>query len=114
MKTPTLLLVGYRTKAALAAQALGFNIILWDEKNPPRKKRNLFKKIFTLPLYEAQLPKKFTQQLKNEKIDIVSGVTEKSVLPSVLARKVLKLSGTSFKVANRCRDKIVMKTFAAK
>lgn len=114
MKTSTLLLVGYRTQAALAAKELGFNIILWDEKNPPSKKRELFKKIFTFPLYEKKLSKKLVQQLKSEKIDIVSGVTEKSVIPSVLVRQALKLSGTSLKVANRCRDKIIMKTFAAK
>ncbi|MBI2608694.1 MAG: ATP-grasp domain-containing protein [Deltaproteobacteria bacterium] len=114
MKTSTLLLVGYRTKAVLAAKELGFNIILWDEKKPPRKKRILFKKIFTLPLYETKLPKKFAYQLKQEKINLVSGVTEKSVIPSVFARQALQLPGTPLKVANRCRNKIVMKTFAAK
>ena len=116
MKKTALLLVGYRSKACEAAQKLGFDIFLWDEKRLPKSKVKYFKKIFTFPFKDEDLnlPQNFVQQLKKENISFVSGVTEKAVMPAVLARKALGFPGTTLEVAKRCRNKITMKNYAQK
>ena len=116
MKNKALLLVGYRSKAVSAAEKLGLNIFIWDEKPPHKSDPTYLKKIFTYPFNDNKrsLPKKLIMLLKREKIRVVTGVTEKAVIPAVLARKVLGLPGTIPEVAERCRNKIAMKTYAQK
>ena len=116
MKKKALLLVGYRSKAVSAAEKLGYDVFLWDEKPPPQSKTKYLKKILTYPFNDAKrsLSKKFIKLLKREKIRVVSGVTEKAVIPAVLAQKALGLPGAQLSVAQRCRDKIIMKIYAHK
>ncbi len=110
----TILLVGFRTGALQAALALGYRVIVWQEKSIPQRYLRYIENTITSPFPALSHPIaiELCEKLTSYKLAAVIATTEKAVVVAAKLREQLKLTGTHQEIAIRCHDKWVMKQAA--
>lgn len=110
----TILLIGFRTGALRAALALGYKVVVWQEKSIPQRYLNAIETAITAPYPTLSDPVaiELCEKLTRYKLAAVIATTEKAVVVAAKLREQLKLTGTHQEIAIRCHDKWVMKQAA--
>jgi biotin carboxylase len=108
---PTVVLVGGREAAMMAAARLGCRVFLLTERMPPRQRQRTLAGVLRIDFdtsREAFIRAAY-ELLGAELPDSVIAVTERGVLPAAWLREALELDGNSVETAHCCRDKFAMK-----
>jgi biotin carboxylase len=111
---PRLLLVGFRRNALAAAKKCGFDVILWDHRQPPTLFKQQFIAIITedFPDIDDTISHELIATMKTLELQHIIATTEKSVLPAARLGRLLGLAGIDPLTALNCRDKLHMKLCA--
>ncbi|MDF2867408.1 MAG: ATP-grasp protein [Gammaproteobacteria bacterium] len=114
MANLTILLVGFRKGALQAALALGYSVIIWQEKSIPKRYLKYLVSTITTPYPDLSSPVaiEICGKLAGYKLTAIIATTEKAVVVAAKLREQLQLTGTSREIAIRCHDKWVMKQAA--